>query len=132
MRLEDFTARWMPERRLTWWAPRQIFSTGAQTVPELADRVGMILLRTVTHQMPTKLLHRGVNTGKKHKQNSQALNTHWTGKRGRPYVHADLHYVLYVNGTTVFSGTDGGVARTTNSGTFGITNKWQYEYCPDI
>lgn len=60
----------------------------------------------------------GVNTWKSTNGGSTwALNTHWTGSGGRPYVHADLHYVLYVNGTTVFLGTDGGVARTTNSGT---------------
>ncbi|MBA3663782.1 MAG: T9SS type A sorting domain-containing protein [Bacteroidetes bacterium] len=44
------------------------------------------------------------------------LNTHWYGGGGKPYVHADLHYVLYTSGTTCFLGTDGGVARTTNSG----------------
>jgi PKD repeat protein len=44
------------------------------------------------------------------------LHTHWTGSGGRPYVHADLHVVLYTSGTTIFLGTDGGVARTTNGG----------------
>jgi PKD repeat protein len=44
------------------------------------------------------------------------LNTHWYGGGGKPYVHADLHYVLYTSGTTCFLGTDGGVARTTNGG----------------
>ena len=43
------------------------------------------------------------------------LNTHWYGG-GAPYVHADLHWVLYTSGTTCYLGTDGGVARTTNSG----------------
>lgn len=47
---------------------------------------------------------------------SWTLNTHWYGGGGKPYVHADLHYVLYTSGTTCFLGTDGGVARTTNSG----------------
>lgn len=46
-----------------------------------------------------------------------ALHTHWTGGGGRPYVHADLHYVYYASGTTIFLGTDGGIARTTNGGT---------------
>lgn len=45
-----------------------------------------------------------------------SLHTHWTGSGGRPYVHADLHHVLFANGTTIFLGTDGGVARTTNNG----------------
>ena len=43
------------------------------------------------------------------------LNTHWYGG-GAPYVHADLHAVEYINGTTCYLGTDGGIARTTNSG----------------
>ncbi len=47
---------------------------------------------------------------------SWTLNTHWTGGGGKPYVHADLHHVLYTSGTTVYLGTDGGVARTVNSG----------------
>lgn len=47
---------------------------------------------------------------------SWTLNTHWTGGGGKPYVHADLHYVMYTSGTTVYLGTDGGVARTVNSG----------------
>lgn len=46
-----------------------------------------------------------------------SLHTHWTGGGGRPYVHADLHYVYYASGTTIFLGTDGGIARTTNGGT---------------
>lgn len=44
------------------------------------------------------------------------LNTHWYGGGSKPYVHADLHVVEYVNGTTCYLGTDGGVAKTTNSG----------------
>jgi photosystem II stability/assembly factor-like uncharacterized protein len=44
------------------------------------------------------------------------LNTHWYGGGGKPYVHADLHDVQYVSGTTCFLGTDGGISRTTNSG----------------
>ncbi|MEI8137101.1 MAG: hypothetical protein WCH21_07250, partial [Bacteroidota bacterium] len=46
---------------------------------------------------------------------SWALNTHWYGG-GAPYVHADLHWVLYTSGTTCYLGTDGGIARTTNNG----------------
>jgi PKD repeat protein len=48
---------------------------------------------------------------------SWTLFTHWYGGGGKPYVHADLHCVYYVSGTTIFLGTDGGIARTTNSGT---------------
>ncbi|MCE3229609.1 MAG: hypothetical protein K0S32_4160 [Bacteroidetes bacterium] len=47
---------------------------------------------------------------------SWSLNTHWYGGGGRPYVHADLHFVLYTSGSTIYLGTDGGVARSTNSG----------------
>ena len=43
------------------------------------------------------------------------LNTHWYGG-GAPYVHADLHAVEYVDGTTCYLGTDGGIARTTDGG----------------
>lgn len=46
------------------------------------------------------------------------LNTHWYGG-GAPYVHADLHAVEYVSGTTCYLGTDGGIARSTDSG-----NSW--------
>lgn len=45
------------------------------------------------------------------------LNTHWYGGGGKPYVHADLHDVQYVSGTSWYLGTDGGIARTTNGGT---------------
>ncbi|MBK9285633.1 MAG: PKD domain-containing protein [Sphingobacteriaceae bacterium] len=47
---------------------------------------------------------------------SWVLNSHWTGGGGQPFVHADLHYVKYFNGTTCFMGHDGGISRTTNSG----------------
>lgn len=60
----------------------------------------------------------GVNTWRSLNGGSTwALHTHWTGGGGRPYVHADLHSVNYVNGTTIFLGHDGGVSRTTNGGT---------------
>ena len=44
------------------------------------------------------------------------LNSHWYGGGGKPYVHADLHYVLYTSGTTCYLGTDGGVSKTSNNG----------------
>jgi photosystem II stability/assembly factor-like uncharacterized protein len=43
------------------------------------------------------------------------LNTHWYGG-GAPYVHADLHSVEYVSGTTCYMGHDGGISRTTDGG----------------
>lgn len=47
------------------------------------------------------------------------LNSHWYGGFGKPYVHADIHYLTFGpgSGTTVWAGTDGGIFRTTNSGT---------------
>ena len=50
---------------------------------------------------------------------SFTLNSHWTGSYSKPYVHADIHDIIYLpgSGTTVFSGNDGGIFKTTNSGT---------------
>lgn len=50
---------------------------------------------------------------------SFTLNSHWTGGYSKPYVHADIHDIIYMpgSGTTVFSGNDGGIFKTTNSGT---------------
>ena len=39
----------------------------------------------------------------------------WTGS-GAPYVHADIHELVYSGGTTFFVCCDGGVFKTTNSG----------------
>ena len=46
------------------------------------------------------------------------LNTHWTGS-GAPYVHADVHAIEFLpgSGTTYFMGHDGGISKTTNTGT---------------
>ncbi len=55
------------------------------------------------------------------------LNSHWYGGGGRPYVHADLHAVEYSTGTTCYLGTDGGIARTTNSGTSWTTINGQMD-----
>lgn len=41
---------------------------------------------------------------------------HWTGS-GAPYVHADIHDLVYTSGGTIFSANDGGIFKTTNSGT---------------
>ncbi len=46
---------------------------------------------------------------------SWGLFAHWTGS-GAPYVHADIHDLIYKNGTTIYAGCDGGVFQTTNSG----------------
>ncbi len=60
----------------------------------------------------------GVNTWRSTNGGSTwQLHTHWYGGGGKPYVHADLHHVNFVSGSVIFLGTDGGVARTTNSGT---------------
>lgn len=60
----------------------------------------------------------GVNSWKSTNGGSSwTLNTHWYGGGGKPYVHADLHCVMYTSGTTCYLGTDGGIARTTNGGT---------------
>ena len=50
---------------------------------------------------------------------SFTLNTHWYGGYSKPNVHADIHDIVFLpgSGTTVYSGNDGGVYRTTNSGT---------------
>ncbi|MBX7095345.1 MAG: hypothetical protein K1X56_11520, partial [Flavobacteriales bacterium] len=49
---------------------------------------------------------------------SFTINAHWTGS-GAPYVHADIHDLVFLpgSGTTYFAGCDGGVFKTTNSGT---------------
>lgn len=49
---------------------------------------------------------------------SWTLNSHWYGGYSKPYVHADIHYLTFSpgSGTTIWSGTDGGVFRTTNNG----------------
>jgi PKD repeat protein len=40
----------------------------------------------------------------------------WTGS-GAPYVHADIHDLVYLSGTQLFASTDGGVFSTSNNGT---------------
>ncbi|TND10121.1 MAG: glycosyl hydrolase [Bacteroidetes bacterium] len=46
------------------------------------------------------------------------LHAHWTGS-GAPYVHADIHDITFQPGssTTYYISNDGGVAKTTNTGT---------------
>lgn len=47
------------------------------------------------------------------------LNAHWYGGYSKPYVHADHHALEFLpgSGTTIFSGCDGGVFKSTNNGT---------------
>jgi PKD repeat protein len=45
-----------------------------------------------------------------------SLFAHWTGS-GAPYVHADIHDIIYKNGTSIYISCDGGGFYTTNSGT---------------
>lgn len=62
----------------------------------------------------------GVNTWKSTNGGTTfTLNTHWYGGFSKPYVHADIHDLIFLPGssTTVWSSNDGGVFRTTNSGT---------------
>lgn len=44
------------------------------------------------------------------------LHAHWTGGGGAPYVHADIHDIVFTSGTTHYIACDGGLFRTTNSG----------------
>jgi hypothetical protein len=44
------------------------------------------------------------------------IAAHWAGDGGTPYVHADIHQLGF-NGSTLWVGCDGGVFKTTNSGT---------------
>jgi hypothetical protein len=42
---------------------------------------------------------------------------HWFGAGGLPYVHADIHYLGFIeNSSTLLVGCDGGVFRSTNNG----------------
>ncbi len=50
---------------------------------------------------------------------SFSCSGHWTGASTADYVHADVHDIQFANssGTTIFVGCDGGVFKTTNTGT---------------
>jgi PKD repeat protein len=50
---------------------------------------------------------------------SFTLNSHWTGSYSKPYVHADIHDIQFLpgSGTTLYVCCDGGIFKTTNSGT---------------
>ncbi len=44
-----------------------------------------------------------------------SFNASWTGF-GAPYIHADIHHLIYLNSTSYFAADDGGVNKTSNSG----------------
>ena len=46
------------------------------------------------------------------------LNTHWYGNYNKPYVHADIHDIVFLpgSGSVLFSANDGGLFKSTNSG----------------
>jgi hypothetical protein len=46
-----------------------------------------------------------------------SLNAHWTGNLGTPYVHADIHSLSYLNSSTLYTSSDGGVYKSTDNGT---------------
>jgi hypothetical protein len=48
---------------------------------------------------------------------SWTLNSHWYGGFSKPYAHADIHDIVYLNGTTAYSANDGGLFKTINNGT---------------
>lgn len=47
------------------------------------------------------------------------MNAHWYGGGGKPYVHADIHVLHFEPGSSsiIYSMNDGGIFRTTNTGT---------------
>ncbi len=46
-----------------------------------------------------------------------SLNAHWTGDGGAPYVHADIHDLIYrPDGDTYYAATDGGIYSTSDGG----------------
>ncbi len=45
-----------------------------------------------------------------------SIIAHWQGS-GAPYVHADIHCLKYTSANTIYAGHDGGISKTTNSGT---------------
>lgn len=49
--------------------------------------------------------------------NNWTINAHWYGDGGTPYVHADIHDLVYLpDGSVCFAATDGGIFFTTNGG----------------
>lgn len=59
----------------------------------------------------------GVNTWKSTNGGQNfTIMSHWTGS-GAPYAHADHHDIQYLNGTTIYDANDGGLFKSTNTGT---------------
>ena len=48
--------------------------------------------------------------------NNWSINAYWVPNQGKPYVHADIHDLKFINGSIVVAGTDGGVFQSTNRG----------------
>jgi photosystem II stability/assembly factor-like uncharacterized protein len=61
----------------------------------------------------------GINVWKSNNSGeSFTILTDWTGGSGGAYVHADQHDLVFANySTTLYSGNDGGIDRTTDGGT---------------
>ncbi|MFY9309471.1 MAG: T9SS type A sorting domain-containing protein [Bacteroidia bacterium] len=48
---------------------------------------------------------------------SWSITAHWYGDNGTPYVHADIHDLIYrPDGNTCYAGTDGGIFSTSDGG----------------
>jgi len=76
-------------------------------------------LRVVADPVNANIVYTGgVNVWKSTNGGSTwTCNAHWYGAGGLPYVHADIHAMYFVPGTsTLLIGCDGGVYRTTNGG----------------
>ncbi len=61
----------------------------------------------------------GVNMWKSTNGGSNwTLNSHWYGGYNKPYVHADIHDIVFEPGSSsvIFSANDGGVFKSSNSG----------------
>jgi len=71
----------------------------------------------VSPDNPDLIFVGGINTWRStNGGNSWTINTYWVPNQGKPYVHADIHDLDFINGTTVISGSDGGVFISTNRG----------------
>ncbi|MBI5324356.1 MAG: hypothetical protein HZB41_03600, partial [Ignavibacteriae bacterium] len=65
----------------------------------------------------------GVNVWKSNNGGTSfTLTTHWYGGFQKPFIHADIHDLVYANNSnTIFAGHDGGIDKSTNGG-FNWTN----------
>lgn len=59
----------------------------------------------------------GINTWKSSNGGTTwSIASHWSGANGITPVHADKHYMEFMDGNTFFEGNDGGLYKTTDSG----------------